>query len=128
MLKSKIVTETLKAKGYNLYEVETGKVTVGEKLRRLLEKLADDKSVVSKSVKDRPEVTILKREEVTHGEDSIKNRESESKEAVQTLVEKIPEEIIYRTTIRRERVSFQEEAEHLGLDQVWGVAETRKRW
>ena len=114
------MTETLKAKGYNLDEVETGKVTVAENLRRLLEKLADDKPVVSESVKDRPEVTILKREEVTHGEDSMKNRESENKEVVQTLVEKIPEEILRRTTIRRKRLSFKEEAEHLGLDQESG--------
>ena len=70
MHKSKIVRETLKAKGYDLDEVKTGKVTVGEELRRLLEKLADDKPVVSESGKDRPEVTILKRGEVTHGGDS----------------------------------------------------------
>ena len=49
MLKLKIVRETLKAKGYDLDEVETGKVTVGEDLRRLLERLADDKPMVSES-------------------------------------------------------------------------------
>ena len=57
MLKSKIVRETVKAKGYDLDEVETGKVTVGEDLRKLLERLADDKSVISESGKDRPEIT-----------------------------------------------------------------------
>ena len=36
MLKSKIVRETVKAKCYDLDEVETGKVTVGENLRDLL--------------------------------------------------------------------------------------------
>ena len=46
MLKSKIVRETLKAKGYDLDEVETGKATVGQDLMRFLEKLADDKPVV----------------------------------------------------------------------------------
>ena len=66
MLKSKIVRETLKAIGYDLDEVETGKVTVGEDLRKLLERLADDKSVVPESGKDRPEVTILKRGELKH--------------------------------------------------------------
>ena len=53
MLKSKIVRETLKSKGYRLDEMETGKVTVGEDLRKLLERLADDKPVVSESGKDR---------------------------------------------------------------------------
>ena len=61
MLQSKIVRETLKAKGYNLDEAETGKVTVREDLRKLLERLADDKPVVPESGKDRLEVTILKR-------------------------------------------------------------------
>ena len=42
MLKSKVVRETLKVKSYNLDEVETGRVMIGEDLRRLLEKLADD--------------------------------------------------------------------------------------
>ena len=45
MLKTKIVRETLKAKGYDLDEAETGKVTGGEDLRKLLERLADDKPV-----------------------------------------------------------------------------------
>ena len=49
ILKLKIVRETLKAKGYDLDEVETGKVTVGEDLRRLLERLAHDKPMVSES-------------------------------------------------------------------------------
>ena len=43
MLKSKIVRETLKAKGYDLNQVETGDTQVDEDLWRLLEKLADDK-------------------------------------------------------------------------------------
>ncbi|XP_063710842.1 uncharacterized protein LOC134839271 [Symsagittifera roscoffensis] len=45
MLKSKIVRETLKAKGYDLNQVETGDTQVDEDLWRLLEKLADDKPV-----------------------------------------------------------------------------------
>ena len=55
MLKSKIVRETLKAKGYELDEKETGKVTVVQDLRRLFEKLADDKPVVSSSGIDGPQ-------------------------------------------------------------------------
>ena len=79
MFKLKIVRETLKAKGYDLDEVETGKVTVGEDLRRLLERLADDKPMVSESGKDRPEVTILKRGEEKHDGDSMKKREPEKR-------------------------------------------------
>ena len=82
LLKSKMGRETLKTKGYDLDEVKTGNVTVGEDLRRLLEKLADEKPVVSKSGKDKPEVTILKRGELTHSGDSMKNREPENKEVV----------------------------------------------
>ena len=37
-----------------------------------------------------------------------------------TLVEKIPEEILKQTQLRRNRVSFEEEAEELGLDQESG--------
>ena len=42
MLKSKIVRETLKAKGYDLNQVETGEARIDEDLRGLLEKLARD--------------------------------------------------------------------------------------
>ena len=45
MLKSKIVRETLKAKCYDLNQVETGDTQVDEDLWRLLEKLAVDKPV-----------------------------------------------------------------------------------
>ena len=55
MLKSKIVSKRLKAEGYDLDEVETKRVTRGEDLRRLLEKLADDKPVVRNNDKDKPE-------------------------------------------------------------------------
>ena len=70
MLKSKIVRETLKAKSYDLDEVQTRRVMIREDLRRLLENLADDKPVVRNNDEDKPEVTILKRGEAAHGEDS----------------------------------------------------------
>ena len=101
MLKSKIVRETLKAKNYDLDEVETRKMTIGEALRRLLEKLADDKRVVRNNDKEKPEVTKLKRGEAAHGEDSTIGRQSDGKEVVRTLVEKIPEDIIRQTTLRK---------------------------
>ena len=40
---------------------------------------------------------------------------------MRALVERIPEELLRRTTIRKKRVSFKEEDEHLGLDQESGA-------
>ena len=42
LLKSKLVRETLKAKGYDLEEVKVGRTTVGPDLMRLLKELADN--------------------------------------------------------------------------------------
>ena len=126
MLKSKVMRETLKAEGYDLDEVETRWVTIGEGLRRLLEKLAEDKPVVRNKDKLKPEVTILKRGEAAHGEDSTIGKQSDNKENVRILVEKIPEDILRRTTFRKKKVTFKEEAEHLGPDEKsgeWSKAE-----
>ena len=60
MLKSKIVRETLKAKGYDLNQVEIGEAKIEEDLMRLIEKLADDKPVIEGKGKEEPEVTILR--------------------------------------------------------------------
>ena len=79
LLKSKIVRETLKAKGYDLNQVETGDAQIDEDLMRLLEKLADDKPVIKEKDKEEPEVTILKRNEKGGGEDSLKEK-SEGKD------------------------------------------------
>ena len=46
-----------------------------------------------------------------------KAREPEHKEVVRSLVERIPEDILERTTLRKKRVSFKEE---VGLDQESG--------
>ena len=59
MLKSKIVREALKAKDYDLNQVEMGRAEIDEDLRRLLEKLADDKPVIEEKGKEKPEVTIF---------------------------------------------------------------------
>ena len=56
MLKSKIVRETLKAKGYDINQVETGRAEINEDLWRLLEKLADDKPVVQEKGEEEPDV------------------------------------------------------------------------
>ena len=102
MLKSKIVSKRLKAEGYDLDEVETRRVTRGEDLRRLLEKLADDKPVVRNNNKNKPEVTILKKGEMAHGQGSTIGKQPDDKEVERTLVEKIPEDILRRTTFRKQ--------------------------
>ena len=114
MLMSKIVRETLKAKGFDLNQVETGDAQIDEDLMRLLEKLADDKPVIKEKGKEKPEVTILRRNETGGGADSIKEK-SDGKEVVQSLVEKIPDDILERTRVRKKKVAFKEEAEHPGL-------------
>ena len=93
MLKSKIVRETLKAKGYELNQVKTGDAQIDEDLMRLLEKLADDKPVIRGKGKEEPEVTILRRNENGGGEDYLKEK-SDRKEVVQSLVDKIPDDIL----------------------------------
>ena len=48
------------------------------------------------------------------------------KKVVQSLVERIPEDILKRTMVRKKKVAFKEEAEHLGLGQEsgeWPTAE-----
>ena len=125
MIKSKKVRETLKAKSYDTDEVQTGRVTIGEDLRRLLEKLADDKPVARNNDREKPDITILKRGEAAQGKDSTK-RQTDCKEVVRTLVEKIPEDILRQTTLRKKKVTFKKEAEHLGPDQESGVGRNQK--
>ena len=80
LLKSKIDRETLKAKGYDLDEVETGKATMlRQDLMRLLEKLSDDKPMVSTKRNDEPETTIMRRKEVLSDENSLRTGEPENK-------------------------------------------------
>ena len=67
-----------------------------------------------------PEVTILRRNEADGTEDSSKERKSDGKEVVESLVERIHEDILERTMVRRKKVAFKEEAEHLGLSQESG--------
>ena len=92
---------------------------VGQDLRRLLEKLDDDKPVFSNSGDGLLKVTIIKREETLDG-NSMKARKSEKKEVVRSQVERIPEDKLRRTTLRRKRSPFKEEIEHLGLNQESG--------
>ena len=87
---------------------------------RLLEKMADDKPVVQDRGAEEPEVTILRRNEADGREDSSKERKPDGREIVQSLVERIPEDILERTMVRKKKVAFKEEAEHLGLGQESG--------
>ena len=116
MLKSKIVREIVKAKSYDLDKVETGKKTIGEALWRLLEKLADDKTMGSNSGNDGPEVTIMKREE-THDVNSTRAREPENKEIVQSLVERIQENLLWSGNHQREMVKKKISRESGGWDE-----------
>ena len=119
MFKSKIVRETLKAKGYDLNQVETGDAQIDEVLMRLLDKLAEVKPVIKEKGKEEPEVAILRRNETGGGEDSLKEK-SDGKEVVQSLVDKMPDDILERTRVRKKKRAFKEEAEHLGLGHESG--------
>ena len=91
-----------------------------EDLMKLLESLADNRPVVQTNDKDKPEVSILRRDEAAYGEDSLKEQQLDGKYVVQSLVEKIPEEILRRTMDRQKKVTFNEEAKLLGLGQESG--------
>ena len=110
MLKSKIVRETLKAKGYDLNQVERGDAQIDEEMMGLLEKLADDKPMIKEKGKEEPDVTILRGNETGGGEESLKEKS----------VDKIPDDILERTRVRKKKVAFKDGTEHLGLEQESG--------
>ena len=117
ILKSKIVRETLKAKGYDLNQVEAGTAQIDDDLMRLLEKLSDDKHVIQEKGQEEPEVTILRRKETVNNTDSSRGSVTDSKDVVRSLVDKIPENILEQTKVRKKKVAFKEDTEHLGLGQ-----------
>ena len=120
LLKSKIVRETLRAKGYDLNQVYIGDAQIDEDLMRLLEKLADDTPVVEGKGKEEPEVTLLRRNETVGCEDSLKESNPDGKEIVQSLVDKTPDDTLEQTRVRKKKVAFKEEAEHRGIGQESG--------
>ena len=120
ILKSKIVRETLKAKGYDLNQLETGDAQIDDDLMRLLEKLADDKPVIQEKGKEEPEVTILRGSEIVSDKNTSKVTNPDGKEVVKSLLEKIPDDILEQTRARKKKVAFKEEAEYLGLGQESG--------
>ena len=83
---------------------------IGEDLRRLFERLADDRPVAQTNDKDEPEVSTLRRDEAAYGGDSLKEKQLDGKDVVQSLGEKIPEEILRRTMVRKKKVTFDEGA------------------
>ena len=120
ILKSKIVKETLKAKGYDLNQVEAGTAQIDDDLMRLLEKLSDDKPVIQEKGREKPEFTILRRKETVNDTDSSRGSVTDSKDVVRSLVDKIPEDILEQTKVRKKKVTFKEDTEHLGLGQESG--------
>ena len=50
----------------------------------------------------------------------MREKQLDDKDVLQSLVEKIPEEILRRTIVRKKKVTCSEEAEHLGLGQESG--------
>ena len=105
ILKSKIVRERLKTKGYDLKQVETRDAQIYDDLMRLLEKLADDKPVIQEKGKEEPEVKILRRSEIVSDKNTSKEAYPDGKEVVQSLDEKIPEDILEQTRIRKKKVA-----------------------
>ena len=70
--------------------------------------------MIQENCKEEPEVTIL-RKSGTASDRNISNVTNlDGKEVVQSLVEKIPAELLEQTRVRRKRVEFKEEAEYLG--------------
>ena len=120
ILKSKIVRETLNAKGYDLNQVEAGTAQIDDDLMRLLEKLSDDKPVIQEKGHEDPEVIILRRKETVNNTDSSRGCVTDSKDVVRSLVDKIPENILEQTKVRKKKVTFKEDTEHLGLGQESG--------
>ena len=50
----------------------------------------------------------------------MKEKQLDGKDVVQSLEEKISEKILRRTMVRKKKVTFNEEAEHLGLGHESG--------
>ena len=110
-----------KAARENNLEEKRRDAKIGEDLSRLLESLADDRPVVQTNDKDESEVSKLRRDEAAYSEDTLKEKQLDGKDVVQSLEEKIPEEILRWTMVRKKEVTFNAEpAKHLGLGQESG--------
>ena len=74
--------------------------------------------------REEPEVTILRRNETVGNADSLRGSNTHGNEVVRSLVDKIPDNILERTQVRKKKVAFKEESEHLGLGQESGESST----
>ena len=104
--------------------METGEAQIDDDLKRLLEKLADDKPVIQENSKEEPEVTILRKSGIVSDGNTSMVTNPDGKEVVQSLFEKIPADILEQTRFRKKRVEFKEKAEYLGLVQESGERST----
>ena len=127
MLKSKIVKETLKAKGYDLNQVETGRTEIGDDLRKLLEKLGNDIPVIETKGKEEPEVMILRRNDVDGSDNYLEEKKTDEKEVVQSLVERIPEDILSGLWLGRRRWHSRRRLNTLGWVKSPGSGPLQKK-
>ena len=88
---------------------------------RLLEKPADDKTV---NVEKGGQEPVLRRSETVGNAHSPRGSVTDGKDVVRSLVDKIPDSLLERTRVRKKKVAFKEEAEHLGLGQESGERST----
>ena len=62
----------------------------------------------------------MRRSETASGENTSEESNTDGKEIVQSLVDKIPDDILERTRVKKKKVAFKEEVEHLGTRQESG--------
>ena len=80
--------------------------------------------MIQENCKEEPEVTILRYSGTASNGNTSKVTNRDRKEVVQSLVEKIPADLLEQTRVRKKRVEFKEEAEYLGLGQESGERST----
>ena len=76
--------------------------------------------MIERKGKEEPEVTILRRSETASGKNTSEESNPDGKEIVQSLGGKIPDDTLERTRVRKKKVAFKEEVEHLGTGQESG--------
>ena len=80
--------------------------------------------MIQENCKEEPDVTILRKSGTASDGNTSKVTNLDGKEVVQSLVEKIPADLLEQTRVRKKRVEFKEEAEYLGLGQESGERST----
>ena len=109
----------MKAKGYDIEEVDKGRGVVGQNLLRLLQEPADIMPVDTSQINNEPEITMMRRNKVgSHKKNQLEDRDLESKEVVRTVVENIPQDILLQTTLKMKKVYFKEDPGELRANRV----------